>query len=158
MYSMLQQSRHFAAPESRSVFGQCGHVIGENGARRNRRYRLTWIIHQGFETVAPQRGGCTVFRGVGDALVTGLNGPEGIAVSGSDLFVVNGGGKTIGEYDATTGATVNAALVTWGVEHPKFHCHRSRPGRRPRAFYPHPSRRRSCGTGMAPAQAHSLII
>lgn len=41
MYSMLQQSSYFAAPESRSVFGQCGHVIGENGATRSQRYRLT---------------------------------------------------------------------------------------------------------------------
>ena len=43
------------------------------------------------------------------SLVTGLNGPSYIAVSGSNLFVLNG---TIGEYNATTGAVVNASLVT----------------------------------------------
>jgi hypothetical protein len=41
------------------------------------------------------------------ALISGLNGPYGIAVSGSDLFVANANG-TIGEY-TTAGATVNPA-------------------------------------------------
>jgi hypothetical protein len=35
----------------------------------------------------------------------------GLAVSGSDLFVVNGSTNTVGEY-TTSGATVNASLVT----------------------------------------------
>jgi hypothetical protein len=44
---------------------------------------------------------------------------SGIAVSGSDLFVANYSGNTIGEY-TTSGATVNASLVSglngpWGI-------------------------------------------
>jgi len=46
---------------------------------------------------------------VNASLISGLNGPLGIAISGSDLFVVNG--TTIGEY-TTSGATVNASLVS----------------------------------------------
>jgi hypothetical protein len=44
-------------------------------------------------------------------LVSGLNAPKGIAVSGGDLFVANSGSGTIGEY-TTNGATVNASLIT----------------------------------------------
>jgi hypothetical protein len=52
-------------------------------------------------------------------LVTGLgSGPDGIAVSGADLFVVNNGSGTIGEYDAATGSAVNTALVT-GLSGPR---------------------------------------
>jgi hypothetical protein len=48
-------------------------------------------------------------------LVPDLTGPVGIAVSGGNLFVTNFGlseGSTIGEYNATTGATVNASLIS----------------------------------------------
>ena len=53
------------------------------------------------------------------SLVSGLNAPEGIAILGSDLFVANYGGNTIGEY-TISGATVNASLVSglglpWGI-------------------------------------------
>src|SRR5439155_1210438 len=44
------------------------------------------------------------------ALVLGLHGPVGIAVSGADLFVANHAKGTIGEY-TTSGATVNANLI-----------------------------------------------
>ena len=47
---------------------------------------------------------------VNAALVSGLTGPYAIAVSGSDLFVLEDNGK-IGEY-TTSGATVNASLIT----------------------------------------------
>jgi len=40
-----------------------------------------------------------------------VNGPRGIAVSGANLFVVNNGSGTVGEY-TTSGATVNATLVS----------------------------------------------
>lgn len=48
------------------------------------------------------------------SLVAGLNQPNGIAVSGSNLFVTNWGtsGGYIGEYDTVTGATINTHLVT----------------------------------------------
>lgn len=55
------------------------------------------------------------------SLITGLDGPFGIAVSGSHLFVANNGTVTNGTYDpgsgsigeyTTSGATVNAALIT----------------------------------------------
>jgi hypothetical protein len=45
-----------------------------------------------------------------------LDDPLGIAVSGSDLFVINFAGDTIGEY-TTAGATVNAALIS-GLDGP----------------------------------------
>ena len=48
---------------------------------------------------------------VNGSLITGLSGPEGIAVVGSLLFVVNAGSGTIGEY-TTSGATVNASLIS----------------------------------------------
>jgi hypothetical protein len=51
-----------------------------------------------------------------DLISSGLYEPDGIAVSGSDLFVTNNNG-TIGEY-TTSGATVNAALVT-GLDLPQ---------------------------------------
>lgn len=45
------------------------------------------------------------------SLITGLNEPYGLAVSGSDIFVANHGTGTIGEY-TTSGSTVDASLVT----------------------------------------------
>jgi hypothetical protein len=56
---------------------------------------------------------------VNAGLVSGLIFPDGIAVSGSDLFVANGDGGSIGAY-STSGATVNASLVSglggpWGL-------------------------------------------
>ena len=49
---------------------------------------------------------------VNSSLISGLNRPYGIAVSGGNLFVANYGANTIGEYNATTGATVNSSLVS----------------------------------------------
>src|SRR5947207_360820 len=49
---------------------------------------------------------------VNASLVSGLNGPSGIAVSGSYLYVANYNSGTIGVYNATSGATVNASLVS----------------------------------------------
>jgi hypothetical protein len=48
---------------------------------------------------------------VNTSLITGLNVPSGIVVSGGNLFVANAGSGTIGEY-TTSGATVNASLLT----------------------------------------------
>ncbi len=48
------------------------------------------------------------------SLVSGLDHPNGIAVSGSNLFVTNG--NSIGEY-TTSGAVVNADLVS-GLQGP----------------------------------------
>jgi len=53
---------------------------------------------------------------VNASLVSGLDEPYGIAVSGSDLFVTTENG-TIGEY-TTLGATVNAALAS-GLHFPQ---------------------------------------
>jgi hypothetical protein len=36
----------------------------------------------------------------------------GLALSGNDLFVANQSGTTVGEYDATTGAAINANFLT----------------------------------------------
>jgi hypothetical protein len=51
---------------------------------------------------------------VNAALITGLNNPRGIALSGDgmSLFVANLGNGTVGHYDAVTGAPINAALLT----------------------------------------------
>jgi hypothetical protein len=54
--------------------------------------------------------------------ITGLSEPEGITISGNNLYVVNNAGDdgphgllanvgSIGEYNATTGAAINASLV-----------------------------------------------
>src|SRR5215470_6164134 len=48
---------------------------------------------------------------VNPALISGLNTPLGIAVSGSNLFVANLNGGTIGAY-TTSGDTVNPALIS----------------------------------------------
>ena len=53
---------------------------------------------------------------VNASLISGLNAPIGIAVSGSNLFVTNYNAGTIGEY-TTSGATVNASLIT-GLSNP----------------------------------------
>ena len=50
------------------------------------------------------------------SLVSGLSNPNGLAVSGSDLFVVNTGSGTVGEY-TTSGATINASLIS-GLTNP----------------------------------------
>ena len=62
---------------------------------------------------SPQTVGAYTTSGatVNSSLITGLNDPLGIAVSGGDLFVANYLSGTIGEY-TTSGATVNATLVT----------------------------------------------
>ena len=44
-------------------------------------------------------------------LISGLNDPRSIAVVGGDLFVVNEGSNTIGEY-TTSGLPVNPALIS----------------------------------------------
>jgi len=46
------------------------------------------------------------------ALVTGFNFPDGIAVSGGNLWVLDDFAGRIGEYNATTGAVVNASVVS----------------------------------------------
>jgi hypothetical protein len=56
---------------------------------------------------------------VNASLISGLNSPTSIAVSGNDLFVASFGshGYTIGEY-MTSGSTVNASLIT-GFDSPQ---------------------------------------
>jgi len=59
---------------------------------------------------------------VNSSLISGLSNPSGIAVSGSNLFVTNAAGGTIGagtigEY-TTSGAVVNASLVSGLMGHP----------------------------------------
>ena len=45
-------------------------------------------------------------------LIAGLNDPLGLAVSDNVLFVANINIGTVGEYDATTGAAINATFIT----------------------------------------------
>ena len=49
---------------------------------------------------------------INPALISGLNGPLDVALSGGNLFVTNFLAGTIGEYNATTGAPRNSALVS----------------------------------------------
>ena len=49
------------------------------------------------------------------SLISGLNDPMFIAVSGGNLFVTNGVGNTVGEY-TMTGATVNASLISGFIQ------------------------------------------
>jgi DNA-binding beta-propeller fold protein YncE len=53
---------------------------------------------------------------VDPALITGLNQPNGIAISGGNLFVTNFETGTIGEY-TLSGETVNASLIS-GLNQP----------------------------------------
>jgi DNA-binding beta-propeller fold protein YncE len=55
---------------------------------------------------------------VNPAFITGLSNPLDLATFGGNLYVVNNGTNSIGEYDATTGATINAALIT-GLNDPQ---------------------------------------
>src|SRR5580704_9505840 len=48
---------------------------------------------------------------VNASLISGLNLPHWVAVSGSDVFVTSEGSGTLGEY-TTSGGTVNASLIT----------------------------------------------
>lgn len=48
---------------------------------------------------------------VNASFITGLSSPNGLVLSGADLYVVNQASGTIGKY-TTAGATVNAALIT----------------------------------------------
>ena len=45
------------------------------------------------------------------SLISGLNKPAGLAISGGDIFVANNGNNTIGEY-GLDGSTVNASLIS----------------------------------------------
>jgi hypothetical protein len=77
-----------------------------------------YIALSGSNLFVPNAGNGTIGKyttsgvTVNAAFISGLNRPLAVAVSGSNLFVANTDSNTIGEYDATTGATVNAALVT----------------------------------------------
>ena len=53
---------------------------------------------------------------VNSSLISGLNGPNALAMSGSNLFVANYDGTSIGEYN-TAGGVVNASLVSGFMQH-----------------------------------------
>ena len=55
---------------------------------------------------------------VNPALVSGLNQPAGIAVSGGYLYVADIGNNTIDKYDATTGLPVNPVPLVSGLHNP----------------------------------------
>ena len=44
--------------------------------------------------------------------ITGLDGPDGLAVLGNTLFVANQGIGTVGKYDAKTGAAISPNFIT----------------------------------------------
>jgi len=51
------------------------------------------------------------------SFLSGLNGPAGLAISGSKLFVTQQFASSVSEY-TTSGATVNASLITTGLNQP----------------------------------------
>jgi len=53
----------------------------------------------------------TTGAAINASLISGLHGPQSVAVSGGHLFVANFNTGTIGEY-TTSGATVNASLIS----------------------------------------------
>jgi hypothetical protein len=74
------------------------------------------IIYGYSNNGGPTQGTVALYDGnsgatLNPSFVTGLNTPRGIALAGNDLYVVNNGSSSIGEYNATTGATINASLV-----------------------------------------------
>src|SRR5437773_10837931 len=48
---------------------------------------------------------------INSSFISGLDLPQGIALSGGNLFVANYNNNTIGEYNATTGATINNSFI-----------------------------------------------
>ena len=88
---------------------------------------ITYTVH-GDRQASPPLARCRTRqrRAVGGAtanasLVTGLSNPEGIAISGKDMFVVNSGtAGTVSEY-TTAGVLINASLIT-GLTNPDWHC------------------------------------
>jgi hypothetical protein len=76
-----------------------------------------YVTKQGGSTVGAYTTSGTTLNA---ALVTGVSGPSGVAMSGGNLFVTVSIGGKIGEYDAATGAPVNTSFVTglsqpWGL-------------------------------------------
>jgi len=75
-----------------------------------------FVVNNGAGTIGEYTSSGAV---VNASLVSGLNGPWGIAVSGTNLFVTNNRNNTIGEY-TTSGTVVNASLISglnapWGI-------------------------------------------
>src|SRR4029450_11508444 len=58
-------------------------------------------------------------RSTAPSYLPGLNEPRGIAFFGGDLVVTNRGNDTIGEYNATTGATINSSFISSGLNDPR---------------------------------------
>src|ERR1700758_3714909 len=50
--------------------------------------------------------------------ITGLDGPDGLAVLGNTLFVANQGNGAVGKYDAKTGAAISPGFIT-GLNFPR---------------------------------------
>jgi hypothetical protein len=48
----------------------------------------------------------------GFTIISGLNDPEALAVSGTNLFVLDASTGIVSQYNATTGATINGSLIT----------------------------------------------
>src|SRR3954452_920554 len=85
-------------------------LLSHNAARADQIFVTN--VNIGVGTIGGTIGAYTTAGAtVNPALISGLHGPRGIAVSGSDLFVADAMGGTIGQY-TTAGATVNPALIS----------------------------------------------
>ena len=49
---------------------------------------------------------------INPGFIPGLNFPVALAVLGNTLFVADDGNGAVGEYDAKTGAAINASFIT----------------------------------------------
>ncbi len=73
-----------------------------------------YVVNNGSNKIGEYRlDGSTVNA----SLISGLNYPQGIAISGTNLFVSSYGNGTIGKY-TTSGTVVNASLIS-GLDYPQ---------------------------------------
>jgi len=83
----------------------------------------------GYTTAGASLAGFTTITGIGYNNANGgagsLNDPIGLAVSNGDLFVADSNtsgvdANSIGEFNASTGATINAQLISTGLSSPTY--------------------------------------
>ena len=95
-------------PQGRGLVGVVAFLLGSALASPVRAQDTILVANNGSGTIgAYTTSGATINA----SLISGLKGPESIAVSGPYLFVANGNTETIGQY-TTSGATVNASLIS----------------------------------------------
>jgi hypothetical protein len=77
---------------------------------KSARAQLLYVVQNTANSVGEYNA--TTGAAINANLITGLNGPVGLVLSGNSLFVTNDAGSTVGKYDATTGAVINASFIS----------------------------------------------